>query len=50
MGGLKNRKLGGISLDFSSLLEKQVEFNVMIPPEPNPGYDYIGYEASTGEE
>jgi hypothetical protein len=37
-GGLKNRKLGGISLDLSSLLEKQD--NVMIlPPEPNPGYD-----------
>jgi hypothetical protein len=39
-GGLKNRKLGGISLDFSSLLDKQAEANVaMMPPEPNPGYD-----------
>jgi hypothetical protein len=38
-GGLKNRKLGSVSLDFSSLLEKQAEFNVMIPPETNPGYD-----------
>jgi hypothetical protein len=38
-GGLKNRKLGGISVDLSSLLEKQAEVNVMIPPEPNPGYD-----------
>jgi hypothetical protein len=39
MGGLKNRKLGGISLDFNSLREKQAEVNVMIPPEPNPGYE-----------
>jgi hypothetical protein len=39
-GGLKNRKLApSISFDSSSLLEKQAEFNVAAPPEPNPGDD-----------
>jgi hypothetical protein len=38
-GGLKNRKLGRVPLDLSSLLEKQAEFNEMIPPKSNPGFD-----------